>query len=281
MRWSSRPPAIWLIDMEKLSLACLGSIACLCLPANVTAGQSVRLGASFAPYRLGQRTTIAFDFQVGAPAGQIPTALTDVDIRYPEGLGIVLSGLGLEVCSQATLEAAGSSGCPADSIMGHGSALAEMRFGSQLVRESAQITIARAPDEDGHIALLLYASGPSPVDTQILSPAQLIPASAPFGGRLNIQLPLVASVPGAPDVGIAQMHATLGPRGVTYFERADGNTLGYQPKGILLPRLCPRGGFPFAAEFNFLGGSSADARTRVPCPARVGAAVVTGKGSHG
>lgn len=251
----------------RLLLGALGALAvCLYTAGGACAAQSVTLGASFTPYRLGGRTTIDLSFQIQAPAGQLPSALTEVEVRYPEDLGFALSGLGLAVCSASMLEAAGPSGCPADSIMGRGNALAELRFGAQLVTESAAVAIARAPDQEGHIALLLYASGPSPVNTQILSPAQLLPAAAPFGGRLNMQLPLLASVPGAPDIAIASLHVTLGPQGLTYYERAEGSTLAYTPTGILLPTRCPRGGFPFAATFSFLDGSHQDARASVPCP---------------
>jgi len=241
---------------------------CLYPATTASATQSVALGASFIPYRLGGRTTIGLSFQITAPAGQIPSALTEVEVRYPQNLGFALSGLGLAVCSPATLEAAGTGGCPANSIMGRGDAIAELRFGTQLVTEDASIWIARAPDQAGHIALLLYASGPSPVNTQILSPAQLLPTSPPFGGRLNIQLPVIPSVPGAPDVAIASLRVTLGPQGLTYYEHTEGNTLAFTPKGILLPTTCPRGGFPFAGRFSFLDGSHSEARTTLPCPAR-------------
>jgi hypothetical protein len=240
----------------------------ICLYPAATAGatQSVALGAAFTPYRLGAPTTIDLDLQIRAPAGQIPSALTEVEVRYPQNLGFALSGLGLAVCSPSTIEAAGTSGCPANSIMGRGDALAELRFGAQLVTESASISIARAPDQEGHIALLLYASGPSPVNTQILSPAQLLPTSPPFGGRLNMELPIIPSVPGAADVAIVSLRVTLGPLGLTYYEQTEGNTLAFTPKGILLPTACPRGGFPFAASFSFLDGSHPVARAIVPCP---------------
>ena len=244
----------------------------LCLYAAGTAGatQSVALGTSFTPYRLGAPTTIDLNLQIQAPVGEIPSALTEVEVRYPQNLGFALSGLGLAVCSSSTLEAAGSGGCPANSIMGHGNARAELRFGPQLVTENASISIARAPDQEGHIALLLYASGPSPVNTQILSPAQLLPTGPPFGGRLDMQLPLIPSVPGAPDVAIVSLHVSLGPQGLTYYEQTEGNTLAFTPKGILLPPTCPRGGFPFAATFSFLDGSHPATRTTVPCPDRRG-----------
>jgi hypothetical protein len=243
-------------------------LAALCLSAAARADPSVSLGASFSPYRLGARTTIGLSFRIEAPPGQVPPALTEAEVRYPPNLGIALSGLGLAVCAPPTLEAAGANGCPANSLMGRGSAVAELRFGGQVVTESAAISIARAPDQEGHIALLLYVSGPSPVNTQILSPAQLLPATGPFGGRLNIEVPLVASVPGAPDLAIVQLSVTLGPQGLTYFEKVSGQTLAYRPKGILLPKQCPRGGFPFAGAFTFADGSRATAHEAVPCPRR-------------
>ena len=142
-------------------------VVLLCAAATASAETSVSLGASFSPYRLGARTTIELTFALGASAGEVPAALTDAEVRYPPDLGIALSGLGLAVCSPSTLEAAGTSGCPANSIMGHGDAVAELRFGTQIVTEGATISIARAPDQEGHIALLLYVSGPSPVNTEI------------------------------------------------------------------------------------------------------------------
>ena len=244
------------------------ALACVYLAAAASATQSVKLDPSFTPYRLGAPATIELGLQIAAPPGQIPSALTEVEVRYPQDLGFALSGLGLAVCSPAMLEAAGASGCPADSIMGRGSAAAELRFGPQLVTEHASISIARAPDQEGHIALLLYASGPSPVNTQILSPAQLLPTSLPFGGRLNMQLPVIPSVPGAADVAIVALDVTIGPQGLTYYEQAEGATLAYTPKGILLPATCPHGGFPFAATFSFLDGSHPEARAVLPCPRR-------------
>jgi hypothetical protein len=237
----------------------------LYLAATACAAPSASLRASFVPNRLGGRASIGFSFQLGAPAGQALPAITAVEVLYPPNLGFALSGLGLAVCSPATLEAAGTAGCPANSIMGHGDATAQLQFGNQVVSESAVISIARAPDTAGHIALLLYVSGPSPVNTQILSPAQLLPASGPFGGRLKIELPLVPSVPGAPDIAIVKLSATIGPQGLTYYERQGGQTLAYRPQGILLPKQCPRGGFPFAGAFTFADGSHATARSVVPC----------------
>lgn len=81
-----------------------------------------------------------------------------------------------------------------------------------------------------------------------------------------MELPIIPSVPGAPDVAIVSLRVTLGPQGLTYYEQAEGNTFADTPKGILLPTTCPRGGFPFAATFSFLDGSRPAAKAFVPCP---------------
>jgi hypothetical protein len=244
-------------------LGALTAASLLCTSASANAAQSVSFGAAFSPYRLGGRTTVLLDFAIHVPGGQTPAALTELEVRYPQDLGFALSGLGIAVCPSSQVEA---SGCPANSIMGRGSAIAELRIGPQLVSESASILIARAPDHEGHVALLLYAVGPTPVNTQVLSPAELLPTPPPFGGRLNMRLPVVASVPGAPPVAIASVDVTLGPRGLTYFEQVGGSSLAYTPRGILLPTKCPRGGFHFAVRFSFLDGSSQQAEHVVQCP---------------
>jgi hypothetical protein len=150
--------------------------------------------------------------------------------------------------------------------MGYGAAVTGIVLGSTIVSESAPITIFRTPDQQGHIAVLFCAEGTSPVDTRIIFPGLLLPAPAPFGGQVSVGVPLVPTLPGAPYISVMRLHATIGPRKVTYYEQAGGRTLAYQPKGILLPDGCPRRGFPFSAQFSFLNGETSNARTSVSCP---------------
>lgn len=240
----------------------------LCLARIAEATPPTRLDATFIPKRLGQRTTLEFGFSFGAPAGQVPSPLTQIELRYPENLGLGLSGLGLATCADQTLEVSGPSGCPPDSVMGYGAALTGIVLGTTVITESAPITILRSPNQEGHLAVLFSAEGTTPVDTRIVFPGLLLPAPAPFGGQVSVGVPLVPTLPGAPYISVIRLHATIGPQKVTYYEQAGGRTLAYQPKGILLPRSCPRRGFPFAAQFSFLDGSVASAHTIAPCPAQ-------------
>ena len=239
---------------------------CACLPPIALAAPSASLRATLTPDRLNQGTTVGFAFQIAVPGGQVPAPLTAVEVRYPGDLAIDLSGIGLVTCSRATLEASGPGGCPADSLMGYGTALAEVPIGPEIIHETAHVTIFRGPEQSGRLALLIDAIGASPVKAQIVFPGLLLPASPPFGGRINVNVPLVPSLPEAPDVAVVKFSSTLGPRHITYYEHRRGKTIPYHPKGLILPDTCPRGGFPFSAEFTFLDGSKASAQTAVACP---------------
>jgi len=242
----------------------------LCVPGAARAAPSAKLGAAFVPERLGHTTTLEFTFSFAAPAGQVPPPLTQIELRYPDNLGLGLSGLGLATCTAQILEASGPSGCPPNSVMGYGAAFTGIVLGATTITESAPITILRSPDQEGHLAVLFCAEGTAPVDTRIVFPGLLLPAPAPFGGLVSVGVPLVPTLPGAPYISVIRLRATIGPEKVTYYEQAGGTTLAYRPKGILLPRSCPRSGFPFAAEFGFSDGSRASARTAALCPRQSG-----------
>lgn len=81
-----------------------------------------------------------------------------------------------------------------------------------------------------------------------------------------MNIPLVPTLPEAPDISVVQVRSTLGPLHLTYYEEVSGRRVAYEPKGILLPNRCPRGGFRFVADFGFQDGSRASAHTAVPCP---------------
>jgi hypothetical protein len=250
-----------------LALALLPALAPLWPCQAATAqGITATLSAAFSPLRLGRRTTLDFGFSFSAPASQLPPPLTQIELLYPNNLGIALNNLGLETCTEQVLEDSGLPGCPANSVMGYGVVLTGVVIGSTRVSETAPITILRAPDQQSRIALLFFSEGTKPVSTTVIFSGLLLPALTPFGGRVNIGVPLVPTLPGAPDISVVHLQATLGPKGVTYYEKAGGLTLAFHPRGILLPPACPRRGLQFAASFAFADGTHASASTAVHCP---------------
>jgi hypothetical protein len=253
---------------QALQRRCLLTVALaltLLLPADAGASQSASLHVSLTPERLGGRTTILFDIQIASAGAHVPSPLTAVNLLYPKDVDVITSGLGLQTCSAAHLEAQGR--CPPNSLMGYGQALIEFPIGPELIEEHGAITTWMAPAADGHLTLLFYAEGQSPVSASLIFTSRLLDAPAPFGGELATDIPLIPTLPEAPDAAIVHLTTTIGPMNVTYYRQFRGKTTAYHPRGVRLPKHCPHGGFPFAASFTFSDGAHAVAHTAVPCPA--------------
>jgi hypothetical protein len=243
----------------KGHVAAATALCALVTPAGAWGTQLTSISARFSPERLGAPTALSLGFEVHTPDGSLPSALTGVAFHYPPNLGIGTSGLGLATCSPAKLGYYGPKVCPANSIMGSGSALAKFQVSPEVSEESASIALVAGPSQNGYVNLLISATGTFPVATRIVMSALLLP------GRLQFSVPLVPGVPEGPDVAVVSVQATIGGN-LTYYERKHGRRVAYHPQGIQLPRHCPRGGFHFAATFSFLDGTQTQAQTVVRCP---------------
>lgn len=257
--------------ISAASVRLVGLCACIAtlgasLPASAYGAPTVSLRAALNPKNPGHSTTVRLRVQIAPTTELVPPPLIAGELRYPAGLDVQLSGLGIDACSVATLELLGPQSCPPDSFMGYGSATAELPIKQHVFHETAKIAVVRSAEQAGHPALLLYVYGETGLNAQIVLGAQLLPATKPFGGLLDIHVPLVPTFPEGPYVAVSELTLVLNPKGLTYYEQALHGLVPYTPAGIPLPRHCPRGGFAFAVGLSFLGGSRAGATTAVPCP---------------
>jgi hypothetical protein len=243
--------------------------ACVCQGA--AARQVAALQASFSPDRLGAYATIYIGFRISSiPTGE-QEPLTKASLYLPSEIGLATSGLGLENCLRSRLEEVGLRGCPSDSLMGRGTATAEIPFAGELVVESAQVDVFSSPVQNGRLALMVFADAHTPVDAELVFPATVLPAPPPYSESIQTDVPLVPTVPEGPDVAVTHFQMALGstptgPDHFVYYRRVRGRRVPYSPRGLLLPPTCPHGGFPFEAQFVFQDGSTATASTTVPCP---------------
>jgi hypothetical protein len=262
-----KPPPLRSIAARGCALALAGAALGAWPQLGGAQAQTIaRLHATFEPYRLGGRTTLQFEFAFSAPVGEVPPPLTEMQLRYPRGINFFLNDLGVRSCAESVLDASGPAGCPPNSAMGYGVVETGIVLGGTPVQESSPITILRAPERDGHLALLFFAEGREPVVTNVIFSGLLLSARDPFGGNVKIGVPLVETLPGAPYVSVLHLHATIGPEHLTYYHNVDGVSLAFAPRGLLLPPTCPRANFPFAAIFVFADGTRALASTTVGCP---------------
>jgi len=235
---------------------------CACLPAGAEAAPSVRMHVSLAPGRLGRPTAVDIDIQIATPP--TPPPLSTLAILYPSQLGFTSGELGLESCSQSELEARGPAGCPASSRMGDGSARVLAPFDSGTISETGQLQVIRGPELEGHTQLLFYVENSRAIAAQLAFSSVLLAASAPYE-QIQLAVPPIPSIPEAPDIALVSLHVVLDPTGLRYYERSHGRRVAYHPTGVILPRRCPRGGFPFGVEVGFVGGARSSARTVASC----------------
>jgi hypothetical protein len=151
--------------------------------------------------------------------------------------------------------------------MGFGTTLVAVPFGPEIVRESAGVSIYMGPAEGESTTVLLFGESRSPVFAQILMQGELLDGAGAFNElALKTSIPVIPTVPGARDVAVTQMRLSLGPKGLTYYKRVRGRRVGYQPRGMVLPKKCPAGGFPFHSKMYFQDGSVVTQTLVVPCP---------------
>jgi hypothetical protein len=244
-------------------------LLCSCFPGSASATtEKATLHAGFSPNRLGASTTISFGFHVQTTEGLAPPPMTSLDLHMPAGINYTTTTLGLAICQPAVLQAKGLAGCSPNSRLGYGSALVEVPFGVGSGHEIPEIQALMGPPNNGNLVVLFYANGVTPVFAQLVFTGEVLPASGAFGSRLFTEVPPIASVSGGPDVSIVSVQSTIGPSHLTYYRHRHGHLVAFRPEGVSVPEHCPRGGFPFSADFGFQDGSRTTANTTVPCPPR-------------
>lgn len=236
------------------------------LAPAVASAELASLHASFSPDRLGAPTTITFGFQLSTSEGAAPPPLTSLSLHMPAGMNYTTTQLGLAICQPAALLEKGLAGCPPNSRLGYGTAYVEVPFGVGSGLEIPEIQALSGPSPNGNLVVLFYANGSFPVSAQLVFSGEVLPDSGRFGSQLVATVPPVTSVPGGPNVSILSVQTTIGPSHLIYYKHVKGRRVAFRPRGVAVPERCPRGGFPFSAEFTFQDQSRASAQTTVPCP---------------
>jgi hypothetical protein len=230
------------------------------------AAPTVKLKVTFEPNRIGARTTILFGFDIAGPRGAAPSPITSLDLRLPAHMGIATTTLGQANCYPAALIREGLRGCSENARLGFGDAVAVVPVPGDPVTERASLTALMGPPAPNRLEVLFYAEGLTPVFATLVFPGVVVDDSDPFGDRINTSIPLVPSWTEGPDVALTHFSSTIGPLHLTYHRQVNGKRLAYQPHGIIIPRNCPRGGFPFGAILSFQDGTSTTTTARVSCP---------------
>jgi hypothetical protein len=239
--------------------------ASLCAASPAWAEETVSITeAGFSPDVLGAPTNAFGSATIGSSDLPVPSPITHVDVYGPAGVTLNLQGS--QTCSREALEKVGPQACPANSKAGTGGGEGAYEIAHEIVKEPYTLDFFLADNQPGHVALWIFLKGSRPVSIEIVFPATVITGPPPYGLGFSVEVPLIKVLPEASDASATTAFLRLGAHGATYYRTVHGKRKLFHVKGIILPKRCPRGGWPVASSFSFEDGSTVMAKRTVPCP---------------
>jgi hypothetical protein len=227
------------------------------------ASQTLKFTARLTPDKLGAPTNLSAETTIASDEGP-PSPVSTVVAYLPAGLNVHVHGIA--TCEQAKLETEGTDGCPADSRVGFGGGVGVVQLGREFVKEHYTLDFFLAPNEAGHLAVLIYVNAVSPVPVELVLVGKEIAAPKPYGFAISVQVPPVSTVPGAAYASVESNYVSVGATNVAYYETVRGKRKLVHIKGLTAPKTCSGHGFPFALSMSFADGTTSTANYTDPCP---------------
>jgi hypothetical protein len=254
-----------LIMSKARALVAIG-VLCTCLTAAAAAwaAETLEVTASFSPEKLGAPTNVHGTATIGSTTGSLPSPPAEITVMGPPGITVNTKGVG--ICTPATLENRGPEGCPKTSKAGFGGGVGAYEIAHEINEEPFTLNFFRGPNENGHVVLLSYLNAVSPISVQLVLKAQVVKEPKPYGLGFTFTVPPIESVPGASNATAKSIFITLGAANAAYFEKVGGKRKLVHVKGIVLPKTCPKGGFPYQTRFLFEDGTTNTVTHTIPCP---------------
>jgi hypothetical protein len=221
--------------------------------------------AGFSPNAFGAPTNAFGKATIGSTIpNAVPSPITHVDVFGPAGVTLNLEGTG--TCTREKLEHIGPQACPANSKAGFGGGEGAYELAHEVIKEAYTLDFFLSDNKPGHTALLIFLKGSTPVSIELVFTGTVIQGPPPYGLGFSVEVPLIKVLPEASDASATTAFVTLGAHNVAYYRKIHGKKTLFHVKGIVLPKHCPRGGWPVASRFSFQDGSTVTAKRKVPCP---------------
>jgi hypothetical protein len=188
----------------------------------------------------------------GTEYGGFPSPLTGIKFYAPTGAKIHPQGFA--TCAPSVIEQVGPKRCPKRSIAGPtGRVLGVVSFGGERVPEAASVRPFFAPGDK----VTIFVDGTTPALLEVLGTAHVVNSAPPFGVEFTGEVPLIETVPEAPDASFEE-----GTVGIGAAYRQGKRAVYY----VTMPKTCPKRGWPTKVELGFLSGAMAEASYTMPCP---------------
>ncbi|MFI5004837.1 MAG: hypothetical protein ACHQE6_07480 [Solirubrobacterales bacterium] len=255
--------------MSKARVLVAAAVACACLLAAAAAwaAQTLTVTAGFSPNKLGAPTNVHGTATIGSTTGGLPSPIVETTVMGPAGLAVDVKGVG--TCDPVKLEATLEPNiCPKDSKAGFGGGVGEYELANERFKEPFTLNFYRGPNENGHLVLVAFLNAISPVSVQIVLKAQIVKEPKPYGLGFTFKVPIIETLPGASPASAESIYITLGAPNAAYFETVNGKRKLVHVKGIIVPKKCPRGGFPYETKVVYADGTNNTVTGTIRCPHR-------------
>ncbi len=212
---------------------------------------------------LGAGADVDFEYEIGG-SEYFDSAPPLIGANFYAPKGGVVHPDGFPTCSEAALLEDVPSACPKGSSAGPiGTVLGYVTFGGERVEESGELFSFFKPGG----GLEYFADGHTPVALEILTKGRFshLGGIDGWGFEEEEEVPLIATVPGAPYASVKSVVAKFGAA-IKSHDKTD-----YY---FRLPKTCPKGGFPLKTEAIFAeDGEPSKPETvtafyKAPCPRR-------------
>ena len=246
------------------AMLCVAFLACAVPPLAAAEEQVTITEAGFSPDALGMPTNAFGSATITSTTGPVPSPIRHVNVYGPAGVTLDLEGTG--VCNREALEQKGPSACPANSRAGFGGGQGVYELAGEIVEEKYAIDFFLSDNRPGHVAMLVYLTGHKPVSVEVTFTAVVVNGPKPYGLGFSVEVPQIKVLPEASNASAKTAFLTLGAKNVAYYKTVHGKRELQHVKGIVLPKHCPKGGWPVASQFTFEDGDMQLAKRTIRCP---------------
>jgi hypothetical protein len=256
----------------RVAAASLLLIGALALPAAAAASPTVTVRGRAVPIPgfahtgnyFGAGAAVRAEVTIsGTEYGGFPPPLIGITVDLPKG--VTLHPQGFPTCPvKAIVEEKEPRKCPRGSAAGPpGKVYGVVAFGKEQVKEDGEILSFFAPG--GGFEFLTIGESPVALEIPTIARLEHPHGGGGFGPQFTGAIPLVETVPGAPDASVQAIDITIGAA-----IRRHGKPIYYGT----VPKTCPRGGFQAKTEFTFAQNGEPSTPETVtvpvtaPCPTR-------------
>jgi hypothetical protein len=244
IRSSRRPARLAVLLMAATAMALPATAL-----ANPTSGLDMAATLLDQPAGGPWAVNLSLGAHFGSDDGGIPPILTNMSFKFPHAK---VNGSQFPTCTLAKLKASGPSGCPSGSRIGQGRAIVDA-IGLKI---GATIMAFNGPGSDSNRQEVIYAKADPGIDVTLYFAGTLKKIAGQYGYQLDIAVPAINTIPGAPDASIDSFNVNVGGR-----LKKHGRKISY----IDAPTVCPSAGLPFAGSFKFRDGTSSSASATISC----------------